>query len=109
MRLRVCVRRRFRVPDGEVITFDDARAGRVSFTAGVDFGDFVVWRRDDVPAYELACVVDDYAMGVTGALFENWFKIGLKVMQVFVDRPPAAAAPISCSFQTVCPILLHTI
>ena len=24
-----------------------------------DFGDFVVWNRDDIPAYELAVVVDD--------------------------------------------------
>jgi glutamyl-tRNA synthetase len=31
----------------------------------VDFGDFVVWRRDDVPAYELAVVADDIAMGIT--------------------------------------------
>ena len=33
--------------------------------AGKDFGDFVVWRHDDVPAYQLACVVDDAAMGIT--------------------------------------------
>ena len=33
--------------------------------AGRDFGDFIVWRCDDVPAYQLAVVVDDSAMGVT--------------------------------------------
>jgi glutamyl-tRNA synthetase len=55
---------RFRVPDGRVIEFDDAMAGRVRRTAGVDFGDFVVWRRDDLPAYELAVVADDHAMEI---------------------------------------------
>lgn len=56
---------RFQVPDGEVVRFTDGRLGEQSFTAGRDFGDFVVWRRDGVPAYELAVVVDDAAMGVT--------------------------------------------
>jgi glutamyl-tRNA synthetase len=56
---------RFRVPDGETIAFADGRAGRQAFVAGRDFGDFVVWRHDDVPAYQLACVVDDVAMRVT--------------------------------------------
>mgnify|MGYP003334363559 CR=1 FL=1 len=55
---------RFRVPDGRVIEFDDALCGRVHRTAGVDFGDFVVWRRDAVPAYELAVVADDHAMEI---------------------------------------------
>jgi glutamyl-tRNA synthetase len=56
---------RFRVPDGEVIEFEDHRTGKHSFEAGTDFGDFAVWRRDDVPAYQLAVVVDDAAMSVT--------------------------------------------
>ncbi|MCC5839373.1 MAG: tRNA glutamyl-Q synthetase [Opitutales bacterium] len=56
---------RFRVPDGEAITFTDGRCGAIRFVAGRDFGDFVVWRRDDVPAYELAVVVDDHAMAIT--------------------------------------------
>lgn len=56
---------RFRTSEGEVVRFSDVRKGEVSFTAGVDFGDFAVWRRDDVPAYELAVVVDDVEMGVT--------------------------------------------
>ena len=55
---------RFRVPDGRTIEFDDALAGRARRTAGVDFGDFVVWRRDDLPAYELAVVADDHAMEI---------------------------------------------
>jgi len=55
---------RFRVPDGRTIECDDALAGRVRRTAGVDFGDFVVWRRDDLPAYELAVVADDHAMQI---------------------------------------------
>jgi glutamyl-tRNA synthetase len=56
---------RFRVPDGETIAFTDGNAGEQKFVAGTDFGDFVVWRHDDVPAYQLACAVDDAAMGIT--------------------------------------------
>jgi glutamyl-tRNA synthetase len=56
---------RFRVPDGEVITFMDGHFGPQKFVAGTDFGDFVVWRADDLPAYQLACVVDDAAMRIT--------------------------------------------
>ena len=55
---------RFRVPDGEVTRFEDALAGRQEFVAGRDFSDFLVWRRDDIPAYQLACVVDDDAMRI---------------------------------------------
>ena len=56
---------RFRVPDGETIAFEDLRQGPQQFVAGRDFGDFVVWRRDDVPAYQLAVVADDAAMQIT--------------------------------------------
>jgi glutamyl-tRNA synthetase len=56
---------RFRVPDGEVIEFEDQNLGFQRFVAGTDFGDFVVWRRDGVPSYQLACVVDDAAMKIT--------------------------------------------
>lgn len=56
---------RFRVPDGEVIHFDDQALGPVDYVAGVDFGDFLVWRRDGVPSYQLACVADDAAMRIT--------------------------------------------
>lgn len=56
---------RFRVPDGARIAFTDAACGTRSYVTGEDFGDFVIWRRDGVPAYELAVVADDIAMGIT--------------------------------------------
>jgi glutamyl-tRNA synthetase len=56
---------RFRVTDGEAISFTDGKLGGQKFVTGKDFGDFVVWRGDGVPAYQLACVVDDAAMQVT--------------------------------------------
>jgi glutamyl/glutaminyl-tRNA synthetase len=56
---------RFRVPNGEPIAFEDGHVGSQRFVAGTDFGDFVVWRRDDVPAYQLAVVVDDCRMQIT--------------------------------------------
>lgn len=56
---------RFRVPDGEEISFTDLHLGEQRIIAGRHFGDFIVWRRDDVPAYQLAVVVDDAAMSIT--------------------------------------------
>lgn len=56
---------RFRVNAGEAISFGDENLGGQKFIAGKDFGDFVVWRHDDAPAYQLACVVDDAAMQIT--------------------------------------------
>lgn len=56
---------RFRVPDGEEIRFIDGNIGEQCFAAGRDFGDFLVWRKDGLPSYQLACVVDDAAMQIT--------------------------------------------
>jgi len=56
---------RFEVPDGEAISFKDGYFGRQEFVAGRDFADFLLWRRDDIPAYQLAVVVDDAAMQIT--------------------------------------------
>jgi glutamyl-tRNA synthetase len=56
---------RFRVPDGVEVCFTDLHRGALRMIAGRDFGDFIVWRRDDVPAYQLAVVVDDAAMQIT--------------------------------------------
>ena len=53
---------RFRVPNDEAISFN---FGVIEKNTLRDFGDFLVWNRDDIPAYELAVVVDDIAMGIT--------------------------------------------
>ena len=56
---------RFRTSPGTAVAFEDCRAGRQEYVVGRDFADFVVWRRDGVPAYQFAVVVDDAAMRVT--------------------------------------------
>ena len=56
---------RFRVPSAEAVVFEDGRLGQQSFTAGSDFGDFDIWRHDDVPSYQLAVVADDHDMDIT--------------------------------------------
>jgi glutamyl/glutaminyl-tRNA synthetase len=63
---------RFRVPDSEAVRFEDKNLGPQSFTAGKDFGDFLVWRKalskdptDGLPSYQLACVVDDAGTNIT--------------------------------------------
>ena len=50
---------RFRVPDNRRVTFHDGHFGKIIKTTLHDFGDFLVWNRDNIPAYELAVVVDD--------------------------------------------------
>jgi glutamyl-tRNA synthetase len=56
---------RFRVPDNKKIDFIDQRLGPCQFSSSIDFGDFLVWRKDGVPSYELSVVVDDAAMNIT--------------------------------------------
>ena len=56
---------RFALNPGELVSFTDRHAGAQSATCGVDFGDVLIWRKDDFPSYQLACVVDDGLMGIT--------------------------------------------
>jgi glutamyl-tRNA synthetase len=56
---------RFRCPAAAEVTFTDLNLGPRAYLHGRDFGDFVIWRRDDVPAYQLAVVADDAAMQIT--------------------------------------------
>jgi glutamyl/glutaminyl-tRNA synthetase len=62
---RTDVNWRFRVPDGIEFRFVDGRLGEQRATAGKDFGDFLVWRKDNTPSYQLATVVDDLDFGIT--------------------------------------------
>lgn len=62
---RAGVNWRFRVPDNAAVEFLDGHFGLQRAVAGVDFGDFLVWRKDDFPSYQLACTVDDAEMRIT--------------------------------------------
>jgi len=55
---------RLLVPD-DSITFTDLIQGPVTENLAESVGDFVIWRADDLPAYQLAVVVDDAFQGIT--------------------------------------------
>jgi glutamyl-tRNA synthetase len=62
---KITVNWRLRVPDDEELVFHDERLGPQRAVAGRDFGDFLVWRKDDTPSYQLATVVDDLEFAIT--------------------------------------------
>ncbi len=55
---------RLATPPGPV-RFDDEFAGAQEHTPSSSVGDFLVWSRRGVPAYQLGVVVDDHRQGVT--------------------------------------------
>lgn len=55
---------RARVPPG-LVTFDDGLQGTVRADLAATLGDYVIFRRDGLPAYHLAVVLDDAEQGVT--------------------------------------------
>lgn len=55
---------RFRVPP-ETVPFVDLAEGPQAFQGQRDFGDFVVWRPQAGPSYQLAVVVDDALMRIS--------------------------------------------
>ena len=54
---------RFRVVDSP--SFIDEYRGPISINAKEQGGDFVIWKTDNTPAYQVAVVVDDAEMGIT--------------------------------------------
>lgn len=53
------------VVDPGTVSFDDRFAGSTFFDVSAIAGDFIIWTRQRVPAYQLAVVVDDARKGVT--------------------------------------------
>ncbi len=90
---------RFRVPDGETLAFHDGKFGEQRAIVGRDFGDFLVWRKDDTPSYQLACAVDDAELGITevvrGAdLIKSTFRQILLLRALGVAPPRYYHAPL---------------
>ncbi len=58
---------RFRVPDGEVVEFDDLVRGKQQYRTD-DIGDFIIRRHDGTAAFFFCNAIDDALMGVTHVL-----------------------------------------
>jgi len=56
---------RFAVPEASRIAWRDRLRGPCAFQVARELGDFVLWKKDGLPAYQLAVVVDDAEQGVT--------------------------------------------
>ncbi|MGX7107349.1 glutamate--tRNA ligase [Hutsoniella sourekii] len=59
---------RFRVPENEVYQFDDLVKGPISFESKSISGDWVIQKKDGMPTYNFAVVVDDHLMEITHVL-----------------------------------------
>ncbi|MCF6263533.1 MAG: tRNA glutamyl-Q(34) synthetase GluQRS [Xanthomonadales bacterium] len=55
---------RLRVATPQLTVIDQLQKTR-EYALAKDIGDFIIWRADDLPAYQLAVVVDDAAMSIT--------------------------------------------
>ncbi len=58
---------RVRVDPGAIV-FEDRLQGRFTQNLAAASGDFIVYRRDKIHAYQLAVVADDHAVGITEIL-----------------------------------------
>ncbi|MCF7925428.1 MAG: glutamate--tRNA ligase [Candidatus Izimaplasma sp.] len=58
---------RFKVPDDTTYTFNDVVKGEVTFHSE-DVGDWVLMKRNGIPTYNFACVVDDHLMKISHVL-----------------------------------------
>ncbi|MDO4455104.1 MAG: glutamate--tRNA ligase [Ligilactobacillus agilis] len=56
---------RFRVPKDKVYEWDDIVKGHLSFDSHSVGGDFVIMKRDGMPTYNFAVVVDDHLMKIS--------------------------------------------
>ncbi|WP_367334056.1 glutamate--tRNA ligase [Lentilactobacillus sp.] len=56
---------RFRVPKSHDYAWDDIVKGKVSFNSDTIGGDFVIRKRDGMPTYNFAVVVDDHEMKIS--------------------------------------------
>lgn len=91
---------RFKVPEGKTYTFQDMVKGEVSFHSD-DFGDFVIVKKDGIPTYNFAVVIDDYLMKISHVLRGDDHITNtprqLMIYEAFGWEPPKV-----CPYDTYC-------
>lgn len=94
LRLRLPDERPDKRPDEQIV--NDGIQGNIAFDLATDCGDIIIWRRDQLVSYSLACAVDD-ATDVTevvrGADLLGSTGAQLAIMQ-YLDLPPPRYAHI---------------
>ena len=80
----------WRVCFDQPASFEDALQGTVTSDLATD--DFIVWRRDGLPAYQWAVSVDDAEQGVT-QIVRGHDLLGTTARQIFLMRAIGASVP----------------
>ncbi len=83
---------RFAIPAGTEVAFTDRFHGEVCYAMDRQFGDFVIWKKDDEPAYQLAVVVDDAEQKVSTVLRGNDL-LSSAGRQILIYRALSLATP----------------
>lgn len=83
---------RIRVPHNKTYEWDDIVKGHISFNSDTIGGDFVIQKRDGMPTYNFAVVVDDHMMEISHVLRGDDHVANtpkqLVVYEVFGWQPP---------------------
>lgn len=77
---------------GGTLALHDRWRGDLQRDVARDVGDFVVWRADGTPGYQLACVVDEDAQGITEVVRGSDL-VGSSLRQVLLQRILGLASP----------------
>jgi glutamyl-Q tRNA(Asp) synthetase len=77
----------------ETIRFEDRIMGTVEENLAETSGDFVIWRADDLPAYQLAVALDDAFQGISEVV-RGYDLIGSTARQIRVQQCLELATPV---------------
>lgn len=87
---------------GDKVSFQDMLQGEFQQSLQQDIGDFVVKRKDQLWAYQLAMVVDDYHQGVTHVvrgidLIDSTLRQNILQDALDYPKPSYAHIPVACA------------
>ena len=93
---------RLSLKQGDKVSFQDMLQGEFQQSLQQDIGDFVVKRKDQLWAYQLAMVVDDYHQGVTHVvrgidLIDSTLRQNMLQAALNYPEPNYAHIPVACA------------